>query len=376
MESPRSAYIHVPFCARRCGYCNFTLVAGRMDLVDAYLEAVARELAALGQPREVDTLYFGGGTPTQLSPSQLEMLVKTALAWHPLRPGGEFSVEANPADVDQEKVQLLADYGVTRLSLGAQSLDDAKLKVLERDHRADQVVTSCRMARQHFKVVSLDLIFASPGETITTWASDLNGALALGPDHLSTYALTWEKGTTFFSRQRKGELAAADEEVERSMYGLAMAMVSQAGLKQYEVSSFARPGCRCRHHEVYWSGGSYYAAGPGAARYVDGRREINHRSTTTYLRRVLAGQSPVADQEVLGPEDVAREMLVLGLRRMEGVHRAWFAARTGFHLDALAGDALRRFVGLGLLDDDGYQVRLTRDGLFVSDSIWPHLLRV
>ncbi len=159
------------------------------------------------------------------------------------------------------------------------------------------------------------------------------------------------------------------------MYALALDRLAEAGFEQYEVSNFAQAGFRCRHNEVYWSGDGYYAFGPGAARYVDGRREMNHRSTTTYLRRVLAGQSPTADSETLSPEDRAREALVFGLRRLEGVDRDAFAERYGYAIDVLVGGPLASLVDRGLLCDDGQRVRLTRAGLFVSDGIWPYFLR-
>jgi oxygen-independent coproporphyrinogen-3 oxidase len=162
--------------------------------------------------------------------------------------------------------------------------------------------------------------------------------------------------------------------MERSLYAAAIDTLQQAGYEHYEVSNFALPGHRCRHNESYWLGNTYFAVGPGAARYVNGRREMNHRSTTTYLKRVLGGRSPVAESEMLEPEDRAREWLVFGLRRLEGVTRETFAERTGFDLDRLVGEPLRRMTGLGLLLDEGGRVRLSREGLFVSDAIWPHFL--
>jgi oxygen-independent coproporphyrinogen-3 oxidase len=222
--------------------------------------------------------------------------------------------------------------------------------------------------------VALDLIFAAPGETLAQWASDLDVALALEPDHVSTYGLTFERGTAFWNRRSHGQLSEVDEEVERAMYALAIERLTAAGLEHYEVSNFALPGQRSRHNQAYWSGDGYWAAGPGAARYVDGVRETNHRSTTTYLKRVLAGESPVADREQLSAEARARELLVFGLRRIDGVSRREFAARTGCEFDSLVAEPLRKFVGLGLLADDGERVKLTREGLFVSDAIWPEML--
>lgn len=372
---PRSAYIHVPFCAHRCGYCNFTLVAGRDDLVEPYLKAIDRELSWLGEPREVNTFFFGGGTPTQLKGEQVRRLLRVALQWHPLAAGHEFSVEANPADLDEATVAILAEHRVTRVSLGAQSFDEAKLRLLERDHDAADVRHSVALARNAGLSVSLDLIFGTPGESLESWRADLRSALELEPDHISTYGLTVERGTDFWRRLIHGKLARLDEKAERSMYAEAIDTLPAAGFEHYEVSNFARPGHRCRHNEAYWAGDEYYAAGPGASRYVAGVRETNHRSTTTYLKRVLAGQSAVAEREQLDSEDRARELLVFGLRRIDGVERDWFAARTGFELDAIAGEPLKSHVRLALIADDDRRIRLTREGLFISDALWPEYLR-
>lgn len=365
----------MPFCRHRCGYCNFTLVAGRDDLLTAYLDAIEREMAALGAPRPVTTLFVGGGTPSHLPPPVLDRLLGLVRTWFPPRPGYEFSVEANPIDVDPSRVAVLVEHGVNRVSLGAQSFDAAKLRLLERDHAAADIARAVDRLRPRIPAVSLDLIFGVPGETLAVWQTDLEAALRLAPQHVSTYGLTIEKGTSFWSRRRRGELAVLEEETELALYAAAIEQLTSAGFEHYEVSNFARPGFRCRHNETYWAAGEYYAVGPGAARYVRGRRETNHRSTTTYLRRVLSGQSPTAQSETLTPEDRAREALVLGLRRMSGVGREEFAAGTGWDLEALAGDVLRRYAALGLLIDDGRRVRLSRQGLYVSDALWPALLQ-
>ncbi|MBX3433612.1 MAG: radical SAM family heme chaperone HemW [Pirellulales bacterium] len=371
---PRAAYLHVPFCRRRCGYCNFAIVVGRDELADEYLRAVAIEWSWLGEARPVDTLYFGGGTPTQLGPARLERLCSAAANWHPLAPGGEWTVEANPDDVDESLVAMLARIGVTRVSLGSQSLADRKLIALDRTHDPAAVRRAAAAIRGAGLQLATDLIFAAPGETLADWQADVAATLALEPDHVSTYGLTFERGTSFWSQRLRGELAGADEQLERDMYAAAIDMLGAAGFEHYEVSNFARPGRRSRHNEAYWAGDEYYAAGPGAARYVAEVRETNHRSTTTWLRRVLAGESPVAEREELSPEERARERLVFGLRRLAGVERRWFLARTGCSLDELAGREIAQFVSLGMLADDGQAVRLTRAGLFVSDSLWPELL--
>lgn len=375
-SAPRAAYVHVPFCAHRCGYCNFTVVAGRDDLIDAYLEALARELSWLGEPKPVDTLFLGGGTPTHLAPDKLRRLLDCVRQWFPLAAGGEFSVEANPADLDEVRVAELAKAGVTRISLGVQSFSAQKLKLLERDHGPAEIERSFQLARRFVQSVSVDLIFGCPQETLAEWQGDLRWALALAPDHVSTYGLTIERGTSFYGRVQHHTLERLDEESERAMYAEAIETLTAAGLQHYEVSNFARAGHRCRHNEVYWSGDEYYAAGPGASRYVGGRRETNHRSTTTYLNRVLADRSPVAEWEELSPEDRAREALVFGLRRIEGIDCRQFAERFDYQVEQLGGAALARHVSWGLLERSGDRLRLTREGLFVSDSLWPEYLRV
>jgi oxygen-independent coproporphyrinogen-3 oxidase len=322
----------------------------------------------------VDTIFLGGGTPTHLSEPQLARLLELVARWFPTAADYEWSVEANPADLTPAKAELLASRGVNRISLGAQSFQSDKLKQLDRDHQAEHIEAAAGFAKQHFQSVSLDLIFGAPGETQAGWEDDLAHAIRLRPDHVSTYGLTYERGTRFWSLLNAGRLAALGEDLEREMYAAAIDRLAGAGFEHYEVSNFAQPGHRCRHNETYWTGSGYYAVGPGAARYIDGRREVNHRSTTTYLKRVLAGQSPVAEQETLPPADAARETLVFGLRRLEGVRRDWFARHSGFEPDALVGESLRKYVQLGMLADDGTTIRLTRAGLFVSDAIWPDFL--
>lgn len=376
LVQPTSAYLHVPFCRHRCGYCNFAVITGRDDLAPRYLAALDQELSALGSPRPVETLYLGGGTPTRLAVPQLDELLTLARRWFPAlsQVTPEWTVEANPGDLSAEAIRLLANHGVTRISLGVQSLNAKKLSLLERDHTPDQVAAVVEQAKAAGLSVAIDLIFAAPGETLAAWESDLSEMLALRPGHASTYGLTYEKGTSYWTRRLRGDLAELDDDLQRDMYVLAIDRLVAAGFEHYEVSNFAGSGGRSRHNESYWSGREWYAAGPGAARFISSARETNHRSTTTWLRRLEAGESPVAEREELIAEQVAHERLVFGLRRLEGVRRVGFTTETGFDLDTLAGEAIARFVDLGLLADDGRTVRLTRNGLLVSDAIWPELL--
>ena len=371
---PRAAYIHVPFCAHRCGYCNFTLVAGRDDLVGSYLEALGRELSGLVTPRVCDTLFYGGGTPTHLASTELDRLFSIASRWLCVMPGGEISIEANPANLDAARVDVLDAWGINRVSLGAQSFQSTKLELLERDHRAVDIDRSVAAVRRRaFGVARSDLrgtrrvVVGVGGRLAVRAATRTRSRVGLWSD--------FRRGTSFWSRLQRGELRAADETTsERCTNWPSIDSWRRVSSTMRYRTSLART--RCRHNETYWSGEPYFAFGPGAARYVAGRRETNHRSTSTYLRRVLAGESPTAESETLEPEDRARERLVFGLRRLAGVSRDEFERQTGFKIDRLVELELREFVAQRWLSDDGNAIRLTREGLLLSDALWPAFLRV
>ncbi len=335
---PRSVYIHIPFCRHRCGYCNFSLVANRDYLVERFLDALEREIGWLEGRFELDTLFLGGGTPSHLLPANLDRLRRIVDSRFSLLPGAEVSAECNPNDLSLEKATALANFGVNRISLGIQSLNEGKLRQLERDHDLNQVRSAVDVARRFANSVSFDLIFAVHGETLRQWKQELQSALLLDPDHVSAYELTYEKGTQFWNRQLKGELGPADEDLRADMYVAANDLLEAAGLAAYEVSSFAKPGHRCRHNESYWVGLPYFAFGPGASSYVDGIRQTNHQSTLQYLKLIEAGQAAVAVSEKLEPEAAARELLAIGLRRVEGIDESAFLDLTNFRVqDLLAG---------------------------------------
>jgi len=371
---PRAAYLHIPFCAHHCGYCDFAIATGQDHLIDRYLEALVAELATLGRPQPVQTLFLGGGTPTHLDVGQLQRLLEIVVRWLPPQPGHEFSIEANPGTLDADKVKVLADHGVTRVSLGGQSFHRQLLRVLERNHDPADVPRAAHLVRGRIPRLSLDLIFGVPGQTAEQWQDDLRQALALELDHLSTYGLTYEKGTRLWKQQRLGQVQALDEEAELTMYQLAMDTLGESGFEHYEISSFARPGGRCRHNQVYWANEAYFGFGMGAARYVQGKRELNTRDLHAYLERIQAGRPATFQSECLAPEERARETLALNLRRVEGIVRSRFREQTGFDVDTLAGPALQRHVALGLLEDDGKTVRLTRSGKCVADAVIHNLL--
>ncbi|WP_240911128.1 radical SAM family heme chaperone HemW [Paludisphaera soli] len=368
---PRAAYVHIPFCAHKCGYCDFASLAGADHLADRYLDALERETARkLVEPREVDTIFIGGGTPTRLDVRQLERLATMIRRWLPLAEGGEWTVEANPGTLDADKADVLASAGVNRVSLGAQSFQPRLLAALERNHAPEEVGRAVEIVRNRFPRWSLDLIFGVPGSTLEDWRADLEATLALGPSHLSCYGLVYEKGTALWKQLQKGEVAPVVEEVEREMYELVMDRLASRGLELYEISNYARPGHESRHNLVYWANDAYWGLGLGAAEYVDGERTVNTRDMQGYLRRIEADEPAIGPREHLEPEERARETAMLMLRRTQvGLDRADFRLRTGFDLDAMFGPVIGRFVGEGLLEDDGRRIRLTREGRFLADRV-------
>ena len=368
-DKPRSLYLHIPFCSHRCGYCNFTLVAGRDDLIERYLAAITTEISWLDDRHPVSTVFLGGGTPSHLSPDQLQVLGNAIHSRFDLAEDCEFTAECNPNDLDNPKAAALAELGVNRISLGVQSFNSQKLSTLERTHSRSDIESAMQLARGFARSVSIDLIFGTHGETADQWTTDLNSAIELAPDHISTYELTYEKGTSFWSRLNRGQLASADEDLRCEMYETAIKKLGETGLKHYEVSSFARAGHRCQHNQSYWNGNDYFAFGPGASRFIDGIRETNHRSTTTYIKRIEANQSPGSQQQKLSPQQIAFDNLVFGLRQLDGINLDNFEEHTGYNALDLLGNNKTLFQQHGLMQINSSVCRLTHAGLLVADAI-------
>jgi oxygen-independent coproporphyrinogen-3 oxidase len=381
MRRPRSAYIHVPFCRHRCGYCNFTLVSGRDDLIPAYLDALNGELQErLETQVPVDTIFVGGGTPSHLAPNELKLLLEILSRWFALQPGGEYSCEVNPLDCTDQHLELLRGHGVNRISLGGQSFNDEKLKTLERDHTGVALQAAIERCARLFPNVSLDLIFAAPGESLLDWQTDVARAIEGPIAHLSSYGLTIERGSAFYGRMLKSELNELPSELQRAMYEHVIDSLIELGWQHYEVSNFARPGYHCRHNEAYWLGQPWWGFGPGAASFEAHAenhcfvRTVNHRSTTTYIRKQQSRQAVVAESEVISLEDHIRERLVFGLRRLAGVKLVELDRVWGKPVQELFEPFLSNYVDQGWMIQAGESLQLTRAGLLISDSLWPDLL--
>jgi len=368
----RAVYVHVPFCRRRCGYCDFYSVEFDAAAAGPLVEALLRELDAYAARPDLslETVYVGGGTPTTLPLELLRRLLGRLR--QVVRPDAqiEFTVEANPATVTPETAQVLVGCGVNRASIGAQSFQACELAVLERDHAPRQVAETvgvCRAAG--IEQVSLDLMFAIPGQTLESWRASLGAALALGPEHVSCYCLTYEPGTRLRRQLEAGVLSAVDPELDAAMYECAIDTLTAAGFRHYEISNFALPGHECRHNLVYWRNEPYVGIGPAAAGFLDGVRYRNVSDIAAYIRAVLAGDSPRAETERLGLRQRAGESAMLELRLIEGIERERFRQRFDADPVAFFHDAVRRHQQRGLLEVTGTHVRLTRAGLLLADRV-------
>lgn len=337
-------------------------------MIEPFLDALEKQILTLTTNYELDTLFYGGGTPSHLNADQMSRLGEIVAARFTLHPGAEVTAECNPADVNSRSLKSLQAIGVNRISLGVQSFRTEKLKTLQRDHDGAIAKAAFLMAQDKIENVSLDLIFAAPDETPLQWESDLETALALQPTHISTYELTYEKGTNFWSRKLKGELNESEEELRANMYQAAIDRCNDAGLNQYEVSSFATVGNRSRHNMVYWFGNPWFAFGPGAAGFVNGKRETNHASTTTWIKRIVNGESPIDSVEHIDVREHALERLIFGLRMVDGIDVSAFNAAAPCSITELAGEKLAELESLGLLIVD-HQIRLSQQGRMVADWV-------
>jgi oxygen-independent coproporphyrinogen-3 oxidase len=358
-------YVHCLFCTRRCPYCDFNVAIYREDRIAPFVSALGQEVAryaALPWAGRVPavSLFFGGGTPSLLPPPALAAVIDGARRGLGLVADAEVTLEANPEGLDRERLAAFRAAGVTRLSLGVQSLDDGVLARLGREHTASTARAAFAAARAAgFADVSVDLLYGCPGQDLATWAGTLEEALGWGPEHLSAYALTLEPGTAF-GRRPPGDLPG--DEVVAEQYEHLCARTAAAGLERYEISNFARPGFHSRHNLLYWRREEYLGLGPGAHAALGHARFGNVRAHTRYRDALAGGAWPIAWREALSPAQMQSERIMLGLRLVEGIPRAW-----------LAGDGaprpLDRYVEAGLLAMSGDRVALTPRGVLVSDTL-------
>ena len=362
MTGIRHLYFHIPFCPKLCPYCSFYVETGVRNRTPEFLDALLCEVerAADRHALKPETIYFGGGTPSSLPVAQLEYLLGGLRSRLDLSALREWTLEANPATVRADKAKALRDLGVTRISLGVQSWDDALLRTLGRTHTAAQAERTFGLLRETgFPAVNVDLMFAVPGQTPSQWRATLGKTIALKPDHVSSYCLTYEEDTEYF-RKLTGGTFRQDDERDAQLFEATMDGLTGAGFSHYEISNYALPGCESVHNRAYWTGRDYLGFGPGAFSTAGLSRWENVRDTAGYTRKMLAGESVTGFREELTPRTRAGEIAAFRVRTQEGIPRAELAPWA----DAIAG-----FEKIGLLEEASGSLRLTRRGKLLADSV-------
>ncbi|MCY0902836.1 MAG: radical SAM family heme chaperone HemW [Firmicutes bacterium] len=384
MPAPRSLYVHIPFCGSKCFYCDFNSYVTGTAARQTYVDALVKEMAMLAQDVQarygrvqLDTIFFGGGTPTLLSLEQWQDVARTIRCYFELSPDLEWTTEANPGSADRELLSGLREIGVNRISFGAQTFNDTLLQAIGRMHDASDVDKSVRAARAAgFERVSLDLMIGLPGQT----ASDVEDAVARvlhsGVSHVSAYGLKVEPGTTFAKWQAAGHLVLPEEDDEADMYEALRSTLISQGFHQYEISNFAREDEAARHNLTYWRNLPYLAAGAGAHGYVAGTRYENVRALDVYARLAESGSRPVAESTAVSPLEAMEDALMLGLRLSEGVKRDPFLRRYGAALDEVFGRAIRSLVDRGWLLDDGDRIAIDPAYYPVANEIFASFIGV
>ncbi len=379
-----SLYVHVPFCAQKCEYCAFYSEASNGDVTNRYVRALIRELELVAPDLKPRTIFFGGGTPSILTMRQWEDILKEMERLN-LLGAQEWTVECNPATVSLDKAKLFRSYGVNRISMGVQSLDENLLDRLGRVHSRDMVFKSFdTLRRAGFDNLNIDLMFAIPGQTMEIWRDTLREATALGSEHLSSYEVIYEEDTPLFAQLKAGEFSV-DEELACSMFEELLHAADKSGFYQYEIANFAKhfsgtvadiPDRACLHNVNYWRGGSFYGLGPSAAGFVRNVRTKNFANTQMYCERLEKGTRAIESKEELMPLARAGEIAAFGLRMNSGWPLAEFKQRTGYDLQEHWQPEIRQMVSLGYAQIDGQRLYLTKQGLRYADWAAEQFLRV
>ena len=367
-KKPTSAYVHIPFCTQICYYCDFSKVFIKNQPVDSYLKHLLEEFRSY-DIQKLRTLYIGGGTPTALSAPQLEVLLDGLTKNLDLSALEELTIEANPGDLDADKIAVLKQSPVNRVSLGVQTFDNKMLKKIGRSHLEKDIYENIdRLKLAGFDNISIDLIYALPGQTMAQVKDNVAKAISLDIPHMSLYSLILENHTVFMNRMRRGKLPLPKEELEAEMFEYIIAELERAGFEHYEISNFSKLGFESRHNLMYWDNAEYYGIGAGASGYVNGIRYKNHGPIRHYLNAVEAGNARITEEHLSQREQMEEEMF-LGLRKKSGVSMARFEEKFGRSFDGLYGEIIRDLVQQGLIQVDGDRVRMTKRGLFLGDTV-------
>ncbi|MDL4841487.1 radical SAM family heme chaperone HemW [Aquibacillus rhizosphaerae] len=372
-----SVYIHIPFCEKICHYCDFTKFFYEEKMADDYIEALRKEVSTyIKEPKKkMKTIFVGGGTPTALNNRQLESLLKIIDSHFDVGQCEEFSFEANPGDLNREKIKLLKDYGVNRISMGVQVFDDVMLEQLGRLHRIEDVYANVDALKQYgINNISIDLIYSLPNQTLDHLERTLNEALSFDLPHYSAYSLQIEPKTVFYQRYKTGKLIKPKEEVEANMFQLLRGKMQSHGKMQYEISNFSIPGYESQHNLTYWNNDYYFGFGAGAHGYLPGKRIVNLRPFPAYVKKANEDGLPVLHTEEIGLKEQIEEEMFLGLRKLQGVSKNQFLNKFGVEMTDLYKHAIHILSQKGWVQENDDCLQLTEDGLLFGNEVFQEFL--
>ncbi|AKG53405.1 nucleoside 5-triphosphatase RdgB [Dehalogenimonas sp. WBC-2] len=376
MTSGISAYFHLPFCRRRCHYCSFYSTAGRESQIPAYVDAVIKEVELTCRTDSVlETIYFGGGTPSLFASSEIEKMISAVSKCYFISDNAEITLEANPGTFDKEYLRLLHRTGVNRLSLGIQSLDDAELRLLGRNHSASDALRSITYAKNAgFQNISLDFIYGVPYRALDRWNRMLDVIIGLGTEHLSLYGLTVEDGTSLDNAIKTGKVPAPDPDMAAAEYELAVKKLAASGYRQYEISNWARPGAESRHNLAYWQRKEYIGLGAAAHSFIDGQRLANPDNLDEYMTALNQGKLPNQSIETIDQNLALSETLFLGLRLCDGVSLDDIGRKFGIDLQNRFVQEIAELSALQLIKVEDRYLKLTDSGRLLSNEVFIRFL--
>lgn len=376
---PKAVYIHIPFCTQICHYCDFNKVFLKGQPVDDYLKALKTEMEktfANLPPEIVETVFIGGGTPTALNEKQLEYLMQTINCFIDVEKEIEFTIEANPGDLTVEKLKILKNYGVNRLSIGVQSFNNNLLKAIGRNHKVEDIYKTIESAKQHgFTNISIDLMYALPNQTIQDVEFALNEFFKLDIEHCSAYSLIVEPKTIFYNLMNRGKLPLPSEDEEATMYQMIMEQMESHGYHQYEISNYAKKGFKSKHNLVYWDNDHYYGFGAGAHSYINGKRRSNIGPINHYLKAIEKGRLPIREEISLTVKEQMEEEMFLGLRKTAGVSQKKFYQK--FSIDVLEyyREEIEKLIQDGLLQINEDEIQLTNRGRMLGNIVFQQFIK-
>ena len=375
-KTATSIYIHIPFCATKCYYCAFNTYTFHKEQAKAYLHALRTEMELYAPDTDsLHTIFIGGGTPSILSADALTQLFTDIYQYFQITPDAEITVECNPGTVDIEKLRVMQDNGVNRLSFGLQAMQDEILKQLGRIHTVAEFLESYHLARENdFENINIDLIFALPDQTMKAWQHTLNEVISLAPDHISAYNLVMEEATPFYEWWQAGELHLPSEDTEADMFQYTIKTLTTHGYEHYEICNFAKPEHYARHNLVYWNNQPCIGLGAGACGYVNGVRYNNIRGIAPYINKLSKRNKPIVNTERLTGNAEKAETLMLALRKREGISLENYKNRFGEDIEVAFGDTLKKWIDLQLLERTATHLRLTHRGCLLANEVFVELI--